>query len=72
MKINPGFRPMQSGLSSSDSGSKPIQSKNFSDMMNHQGERASQAELTRRLSEIQMQGALPQSVIAASLPDSVH
>ncbi|WP_440115051.1 YaaR family protein [Paenibacillus sp. QZ-Y1] len=56
MKINPGFRPMQSGLSSSDSSSKPVQSKNFSDMMNHQGERASQAELTRRLSEIQMQG----------------
>lgn len=56
MKINPGFRPMQSGISSSDSSSKPVQSKNFSDMMNHQGERASQAELNRRLSEIQMQG----------------
>lgn len=56
MKINPGFRPIQSGISSTDSGSKPVQSKNFSDMMNHQGERASQAELNRRFSEIQLQG----------------
>ncbi|KAA2286837.1 DUF327 domain-containing protein, partial [Clostridioides difficile] len=37
MKINPGFRPIQSGISPTDSGSKPVQSKNFSDMMNHQG-----------------------------------
>ncbi|MFB5763023.1 YaaR family protein [Paenibacillus medicaginis] len=56
MKINPGYRPLHSGLSSGDSTSKPVQSKSFSDMMHYQGEHASQEELNRRFKEIQMQG----------------
>ncbi|WP_211749482.1 YaaR family protein [Paenibacillus sp. Marseille-Q4541] len=56
MKINPGFRPLQSGISPTDTGAKPIQTKDFAGMMQQQGERASDAELTRRLNEIQLQG----------------
>ncbi|MDP4099159.1 YaaR family protein [Paenibacillus sp. P96] len=56
MKINPGYRPLQSSLSSSDSMSKPVQSKRFSDMMHQNGEQATQEELNRRFKEIQMQG----------------
>ncbi|MFB5679149.1 YaaR family protein [Paenibacillus terreus] len=56
MKINPGYRPLQSSLSSSDSTSKPVQSKSFSDIMHKNGEQATQEELNRRFKEIQMQG----------------
>nr|WP_249436039.1 YaaR family protein [Paenibacillus sp. Marseille-Q4541] len=47
---------MQSGISPTDTGAKPIQTKDFAGMMQQQGERASDAELTRRLNEIQLQG----------------
>lgn len=56
MKINPGYRPLQSSLSASDSTSKPVQSKSFSDIMHQHGEQATQEELNRRFKEIQMQG----------------
>lgn len=56
MKINPGFRPLQNGISPSDAGAKPVQNKEFAGMMQQQGERASNEELTRRLNEIQLQG----------------
>lgn len=56
MKINPGYRPLQSGIAPSDTNTKPVQSKSFSDMMKHSGERASQEELSRQFKEIQMQG----------------
>lgn len=56
MKINPGFRPLQSGINASDSGAKPVQTKEFSGLMQQQGQRATEAELTRRLNEIQLQG----------------
>ncbi|MCM3130741.1 MULTISPECIES: YaaR family protein [unclassified Paenibacillus] len=56
MKINPGFRPLQSGINSNENNTKPVQNKGFADMMQQQGDRASQAELSRRLNEIQLQG----------------
>lgn len=56
MKINPGYRPLQSSLSSSDITSKPVHHKNFSDIMNQQGEQATQEQLHRRFKEIQLQG----------------
>ncbi|GIP45801.1 hypothetical protein J45TS6_42600 [Paenibacillus sp. J45TS6] len=56
MKINPGFRPLQNGISPSDSGARPVQNKEFTGMMQQQAERASNEELTRRLNEIQLQG----------------
>lgn len=56
MKIDPGFRPLNSGLGINDNTPKPVQSKTFSDVMQQQGERASQEELNRRFKEIQLQG----------------
>ncbi|MCM3703952.1 YaaR family protein [Paenibacillus macerans] len=56
MKIDPGFRPLQSGLGVTDGPAKPVQSKSFADVMQQHGEQASQEELGRRFKEIQMQG----------------
>ncbi|MEC0182734.1 YaaR family protein [Paenibacillus peoriae] len=56
MKINPGYRPLQSTLSTNEMSAKPIQPKSFSDVMQQNGEQASQQELNRRFKEIQMQG----------------
>ncbi|MDO7908551.1 YaaR family protein [Paenibacillus sp. JX-17] len=56
MKINPGYRPLQSGLTHNDNSTKTVQPKNFSDIMQRHGEQASQDELNRRFKEIQMQG----------------
>lgn len=56
MKINPGFRPIKSELTVPDNTAKPVQQKSFSDMMRHQGERASHEELTRQMREIALQG----------------
>lgn len=56
MKINPGYRPLQSTLSTNEMNAKPIQSKGFSDVMQQNGQQASQEELNRRFKEIQMQG----------------
>lgn len=56
MKINPGFRPLGQELKPADSGSKPIQHKNFADMMLHQDQQATNEQLNQRLQQIQMQG----------------
>lgn len=56
MKIDPGFRPQRSGLNINEGGAKVVQSKSFADVMQHQGEQASQEELNRRFKEIQLQG----------------
>lgn len=56
MKIDPGYRPLKSSLSGSDSAAKPIQAKSFSDVMQHHGEQSSKEELARKFKEIQLQG----------------
>jgi uncharacterized protein YaaR (DUF327 family) len=56
LKINPGYRPLKSGLGVTDNAARPVQAKNFSDAMNYHGEKATQQELDRRFKEIQTQG----------------
>lgn len=56
MKINPGYRPIKSEVPIVDSGAKTIQQKSFSDVIQQQGQQATQEDLGRRLKEIQMQG----------------
>ncbi|WP_379137118.1 YaaR family protein [Paenibacillus sp. sgz500958] len=56
MKINPGYRPLKSDLSTTEGSNKPVQQKNFSDVFHQQGEQASRDELTRQIKDIQMQG----------------
>ncbi|WP_438348330.1 YaaR family protein [Paenibacillus sp. FA6] len=56
MKVNPGFRPFKSEVPSTDGNTKIIQQKSFSDVIQQQGQQASQDELGRRFKEIQMQG----------------
>ncbi|GGH39866.1 YaaR family protein [Paenibacillus segetis] len=56
MKIEPGYRPLKSGLGVSDNSTKLVQQKSFSDVIQQQGEQASQQELDRRFKEIQSQG----------------
>lgn len=56
MKINPGYRPLQSSLSLNETNTKLVQPKSFSDVMQQNGEQASKEELNRRFKEIQMQG----------------
>ncbi|GIP55661.1 MULTISPECIES: YaaR family protein [Paenibacillus] len=56
MKIDPGYRPLKSGLGVNENAAKPIQAKSFSDVMQQHGEQASKEELNRRFKEIQLQG----------------
>ncbi len=56
MKINPGFRPLNSGIPAPDNSSRPVQQRSFSDMMQQQGERATHEELNRQMREIALQG----------------
>ena len=56
MKINPGFRPLNSGIPTPDNSSRPVQQRSFSDMMQQQGERATHEELGRQMREIALQG----------------
>ncbi|MBO2945923.1 YaaR family protein [Paenibacillus sp. F411] len=56
MKINPGFRPLKSELTTADNNAKPVQQKSFSDIMYQQGEKATNEELSRQMREIAMQG----------------
>ncbi|ANY73625.1 hypothetical protein BBD41_14150 [Paenibacillus ihbetae] len=56
MKINPGFRPLNSGIPAPDNSSRPVQQRSFSDMMQQQGERATHEELSRQMREIALQG----------------
>lgn len=56
VKIDPGFRPLNSGRGMMEGPAKPVQSKSFSDVMQQHGEQATQDELNRRFNEIQQQG----------------
>lgn len=56
MKIEPGYRPLKSSLNMNDNVARPVQTKSFSDVMQHQGEQASKEELNRKMKEIQLQG----------------
>lgn len=56
MKIEPGYRPLKSSLGVNDTSTKLVQTKSFSDVIQQQGEQASQQELDRRFKEIQSQG----------------
>ncbi|MHA0857590.1 YaaR family protein [Paenibacillus sp. CMAA1364] len=56
MKINPGLRPFKSEVSPNEGNTKIVQQKSFSDVIQQQGQQASQEELSRRFKEIQMQG----------------
>ncbi|CAM3094604.1 YaaR family protein [Paenibacillus sediminis] len=56
MKINPGYIPPQSGRAVTDGSPKPVQQKNFADVMHQQEGQASSEELNRRFKEIQLQG----------------
>lgn len=56
MKINPGYRPLKSELSTSEGLNKPIQQKSFSDVFQQQGEQKTKDELNRQIREIHLQG----------------
>ncbi len=56
LKIDPGFRPLNSRLGVSDNATKPTQAKSFADVMHKHGEQASKDELNRKFKEIQLQG----------------
>lgn len=56
MKINPGWRPFGKEIVRSDpSSAQQLQQKSFSDMMQHQDERASQEQLQKILQQIDQQ-----------------
>lgn len=56
MKINPGYRPLKSDLTNTESANRPVKQKNFSDVFQQQGEQATRDELTRQIKDIQVQG----------------
>jgi uncharacterized protein YaaR (DUF327 family) len=56
MKINPGWRPLGQDRTRSDLGSRPIQPKNFTDIMQHQDEQRTMEQLQRQLQDIHNQG----------------
>ncbi|MFB9324385.1 YaaR family protein [Paenibacillus aurantiacus] len=56
MKINPGMRPLGAERARTDLGSKPLQPKAFSDIMQHQDEQRSMEQLQQKLQDIHNQG----------------
>ncbi|WP_166245756.1 YaaR family protein [Paenibacillus turpanensis] len=57
MKINPGWRPIDTGVRRNDSSaSQPLPPKGFADLMDQQRERTTMDELQQRLQQIAMQG----------------
>jgi uncharacterized protein YaaR (DUF327 family) len=56
LKINPGYRPLKSELSTTEGLNKPVQQKTFSDVFQQQGEQKTRDELNRQMREIQLQG----------------
>ncbi|OXM82625.1 YaaR family protein [Paenibacillus rigui] len=57
MKINPNWRPFGKEIQRSETSSaQQLQHKSFSDMMQHQDEKASQEQLQRILQQIHLQG----------------
>ncbi|MCQ6563748.1 YaaR family protein [Paenibacillus mendelii] len=56
MKINPGWRPLGQDRTRTELGNKPLQPKNFSDIMQHQDEQRSMEQLQQKLQDIHLQG----------------
>lgn len=56
MKINPGYRPLKSGLSTAEGAGRPIQQKTFTDIFQQQGEQKTMDELNQKIKDIQQQG----------------
>jgi uncharacterized protein YaaR (DUF327 family) len=57
VKINPGWRPFGKIIQPADNSTPaPLPSKNFSDTLHHQDEKANLEQLNRMLKQIQVQG----------------
>jgi uncharacterized protein YaaR (DUF327 family) len=56
MKINPGWRPLGQDRAPTDLGTKPVQAKNFSDIIQHQDQQRTIEELQQKLQDIHNQG----------------
>ncbi|WNS42215.1 YaaR family protein [Paenibacillus sp. MMS20-IR301] len=56
MKINPGYRPLKSEMSTTDAERRPVQQKNFTDVFQQQSEQKTIDELNRQIKDIQQQG----------------
>lgn len=56
MKINPGYRPLKSELTTAEGAGRAIQQKTFSDVFQQQGEQKTMDELNRQIKDIQQQG----------------
>lgn len=56
MKINPGYRPLKSELSTTEADRRPVQQKNFTDVFQQQSEQKTIDELNRQIKDIQQQG----------------
>ncbi|CAH1222753.1 hypothetical protein PAECIP111893_04897 [Paenibacillus plantiphilus] len=56
MKINPGWRPLGQDRARTDHGAKPVQMRNFADVMSHQDEQRTMEQLQQKLQDIHNQG----------------
>lgn len=56
MKINPGYRPLKSEMSTTEADRRPVQQKNFTDVFQQQSEQKTIDELNRQIKDIQQQG----------------
>jgi uncharacterized protein YaaR (DUF327 family) len=56
MKINPGWRPLGQERAPADPGTRPVQSKNFNDIMQYQDHQRTIEELQQKLQDIHNQG----------------
>lgn len=56
MKINPGWRPLGQDRARADHGTKPVQMRNFADVMSHQDEQRTMEQLQQKLKDIHNQG----------------
>jgi uncharacterized protein len=56
MKINPGYPPLKSNSVMSETPTKVVQQKNFSDVLQNHGSQATHDEIQRQFKAIQLQG----------------
>ncbi|WP_322908042.1 YaaR family protein [Paenibacillus campi] len=56
MKINPGYPPLKSNSVLSETPTKTVQQKNFSDVLQNHGTHATNDEIQRQFKAIQLQG----------------
>ncbi|WP_322925176.1 YaaR family protein [Paenibacillus campi] len=56
MKINPGYPPLKSNSVLSETPTKTVQQKNFSDVLQNHGTQATNDEIQRQFKAIQLQG----------------